>query len=265
MNYKKTDKITKKQLEDLASNKMLLTFLAGLALLLLMTVAKNAGWFRDNLPSAAERFTLGAILGFSLAMIPVALVLYYLARKAGKHPEHRLVNGVNVALCAGVMAVSAVLLRAFNTFGVRMTYIWVVATAMLAVVYFLFRRECFLSVTVIGLSTIVFYLLFKMPNLLLNFPNPWKWIALGYGLLLVLAGTFLVLLFRGKGVLHFGNRKKRFLSERTQYLPIFIALAAVAMIFLAGLLLGNGIYYYGVFASLALLLGYGVYFILLVL
>ena len=254
---------TKKQMEELATNKMLLVFGAATVYLFLITIVRNNGWLTGSERTAATTVFYGSLMLISLALVPIGLILYYNMRKNGKNPQYRLVNWLNVAVTALLILFCTVLQYLFGSMGVKATYVAVVAAAALAIIYWVFRRECFVSMLVLGLSAVVYYLLYKLPYALSLWMNAWKLLALLYAVALLAGFAVVFMLRRKKGVIRLGKRDARLLDVKFNYLPVFIALVFVTLVFTACILLGTHYFYYAVFATAVVLVGYGVYFILL--
>ena len=256
---------TKKQTEDLTTNKMLLVFGASTVYLFLMILFKNgAVMIGQSRPAAAS--ICYALLGLVLlALVSIGLIDYYRKRRAGRCPQYRLVNGLNIALASlTVFCCSAAqYLLGIGDMGMKVTYLVVIAAAALSVIYWIFRRECFLSMLVLGVSAIVYYLLYRLPYAFSIWMNAWKFLGVVYALALAAGAVVLFVLKRSRGMLRIGKRTVRFLDAGFNYWPVFAAFAFAALAFAAGILFGTSCFYYAVFASAIALVAYGVYSILL--
>ena len=67
---------SKKQMEELATNKMLLVFGAATVYLFLITIIRNNGWITGTERSTAATVFYGAVSLISLLLVPIGLVLY---------------------------------------------------------------------------------------------------------------------------------------------------------------------------------------------
>ena len=121
----------------------------------------------------------------------------------------------------------------------------------------------FVSMLVLGLSAVAYYLLYKLPYALSLWMSAWKLLAVLYAAALLAGFAAVFLLRRKKGVVRVGRQNARLLDAKFNYLPVFAALAFVTLVFAACILLGTHYFYYAVFATAVVLVGYGVYFILL--
>jgi len=252
----------KKQREDLITNKMLLVFGAATVYIFLITLIKNSGVIGGRERTLATTIAYIATMVLSAVMTVVGAVLHLKMRRKGGKPEDKLINWMNVSLTALMLFFSTSVQYFFSGLGARVSMMIVIAAAALAILYWLVRRECFVSMLVLGLSAVVFYLLYTLPNALLLWMGGWKVLEIIYAAVLVLSAAFLWLLWRKKGEISLGSLKIRFLNDRFNYLPVFIALAAVALLFVGCMILGSQYFYYAVFAAVVLLVGYGVYYIL---
>ena len=254
---------SKKQMEELATNKMLLVFGAATVYLFLITIIRNNGWITGTERSTAATVFYGAVSLITLQHVPLGLVLYYKMRKNGKQPQYRIVNWLNISVSALVVLFCTVMQYLFGGMGVKASYVAVVAAAALAIIYWVFRRECFVSMLVLGLSAVAYYLLYKLPYALSLWMSAWKLLAALYAVALLAGFAAVFLLRRKKGVVRVGRQNARLLDAKFNYLPVFAALAFVTLVFAACILLGTHYFYYAVFATAVVLVGYGVYFILL--
>lgn len=252
----------KKQREDLITNKMLLVFGAATVYLFLITLIKNSGVIGGGGRALSTTIVYVALMALTLGLTVVGAALHLRMRRRGGKPEEKLINWMNVTLTSLMLFFCTAVQYLFSSLGARASYVIVIASAALAIIYWLVRRECFVSMLILGLSTVVFYLLYTLPYALLFWMGGWKVLEILYAVALVLAAAFLWVLYRKKGTISFGSLKIRFLSEQFNYLPVFIALAAVALLFAACVVMGSQLFYYAVFATVVLLVGYGVYYIL---
>ncbi len=252
----------KKQREDLITNKMLLVFGAATVYIFLITLIKNSGVIGGRDRTLATTIAYIATMALSAVMTVVGGIMHLRMRRKGGKPEDKLINWMNVSLISLMLFFSTSVQYFFSGLGARVSMMIVIAAAALAILYWLVRRECFVSMLVLGLSAVVFYLLYTLPNALLLWMGGWKALEIIYAAVLVLSAAFLWLLWRKKGEISLGSLKIRFLNDRFNYLPVFIALAAAALLFVGCMILGSQYFYYAVFAAVVLLVGYGVYYIL---
>ncbi len=252
----------KKQREDLITNKMLLVFGSASVYLFLITLIRNSGMIGGRERTLATTIVYVALMAITLILTAVGAVLHLKMRRRGGKPEEKLINWMNVTLTSLMLFFCTAVQYFFSGLGARASYVIVIASAALAIIYWLVRRECFVSMLILGLSTVVFYLLYTLPNALLLWMGGWKVLEILYAAALVLSALFMWILARKKGVISFGSLKIRFLNDQFSYLPVFIALAAAAVLFAACMIMGTQFFYYAVFAAVVLLVGYGVYYIL---
>ncbi|MBR5519960.1 MAG: hypothetical protein IKU55_04505, partial [Clostridia bacterium] len=229
---------TKKQMEELITNKMLLVFGASAVYLFLISLIRNSGVVGGRERSVVTSVVFLAIMAITLILTCVGSLLHHKMRRNGGKPEEKLFNWLHLSLTSLTIFFCTASQYFFSALGAKAAYIIIIAAAGLAILYWLVRRECFVSMLVIGLSTVVFYLLYTLPNALTLWMNAWTYIEIAYAVAWVVSALLLWLLSRKNGVLSFGKCKVRILSERFQYLPVWIALAAVAVLFAACAVLG---------------------------
>lgn len=256
---------TKKQLEELSTNKMLLVFGVSALYLFLMSLIRNGVQMVGQSRSTTATVLYAVLLLTSLALIPIGLIVYYRMRRAGKQPQYRLINGINVSVLALVVfcCAAAQYLFGLGDMGMKVTYLSVVAAAALSIIYWIFRRECWLSMLILGISALVDYLLYRLPYALSIWMDAWKLLGALYALALVIGVALLLLLKKNKGALRFGQRKVHLLPASFNYWPVLAAIFFAAAVFALCVLLGSYCFYYAVFAMAIVLVGYGVYSILL--
>lgn len=256
---------TKKQLEELSTNKMLLVFGVSALYLFLISLIKNSVQMVGQSRSAAATVIYLVLILASLALIPIGLISYYRMRRAGRQPQYQLVNGLNVSMLALVVfcCSAAQYLFGLGDMGMKITYLSVVAAAALSIIYWIFRRECWLAMLVLGISALIDYLLYRLPYALSIWMDAWKFLGALYALALVIGTVMLLLLKKNKGVFRLGKRRVQLLHPSFNYWPVLAAIFFAAIVFALCVLLGTSCFYYAVFAMAIVLVGYGVYSILL--
>ena len=250
--------------EELSTNKMLLVFAITAVFLFFLTIAGNRGWFSGALDSAStvELVVLYAAMAISLISVPAGIAWFCLASRRGKKPSEKLVNGLNLAVCAFVSLACFFFLYRFRDLGVTMAYIILITSAGLGLFYYLFQREFFISSLVLAVSGVMFYFISRYPNWILPFTNHWKLVAILFGVVILAADAFFFSVWRRKGMLPFSGYIRVF-SPKFNYITLIISLIYITAAYAVAAIFGIGYLYYAMLGAAALLLGYAIYFILL--
>ena len=255
---------TKKQNEELLTNKMLLTFGVTAVYLFIITILRNNGVIFGIQRSTVETVIYAAIMAALLALIPAGCLLYWRQRYSGQQPQQKLVNWLNVALTSATVLPCTVLQYLCGVTGVKATYVIVIAAAALAIAYWIAKKVCFASLVVLGGSAVTFYLLYRLPLALSRFMDAWKVLAVLYMLAWALTALLFWFTRRGNGTLKLGRRSFHLFRPKTSYWPIFASLIATALMFAACMVMGVAYFYYALMACGVLMIACIVYFILLI-
>ena len=243
-------KVAKERQEDAALNRALL-WIAGAVILegLLMLVDRYyINFYTDELSiNIAMAISWVVRVGTVLALVVAAAGAAW-RFKAKKSEKPTLLPSV-VALAGLAVAVFCGVIWVFYAYGVTLLYVLIPAVAVLALVYYLYQRECFLAVGLTALGIFGVWLLRK------GRAGPYAGLIQAY--LAVLALLSLVLLaaliwLHGKGgVWTRGERQVRLLRKKANYPILYVTCVVMAAAFVAALVLGNALTYYLIFALIA--------------
>lgn len=240
-------KTAKEHQEDDALNRALL-WVAGAVIMegLLMLVNRYYLEFYTDEVNIALAISTMLRVGMVLFLIVAAagLVWYLKAKRSGKTA---LLPAV-VALGGLALWLFCIILWVFSGSGATLLFVLVPAVAVLALVYYLYQRECFLAVAVTALGLFGMWLLRK------GYAGPYAvMIRICLILLAVAVLVVLVLLFRlqgRKGMLNFRDKDIRILSKKTNY-PLLMATCVIVAVAVVAALVGITLSYYLIFLLIA--------------
>lgn len=228
----KEQKKARQHQEDAALNRGLL-WVAGAIVLefLLLMVNKYYINFRvtESGIAAAETIMKVLLAARWVGLIGAAACLIWAGMRLRKE-NGGLTLPVALAAVCGAAAVCGYVVMTFNAAGVRMLFILVPAWAGLALVYYLYQREFFLSGAAAGFAAVGIWLVRTSGGRML-------YTALTVAVL-ALVGVFALVLEKNGGVLKAAGREIRLLPQKAKYLLTYITciggIAAVAAAQVAG-------------------------------
>ena len=158
---------------------------------------------------------------------------------------------VVVALALWAAALCSHVLLAYNKQGIRMLFLLVPALAGLALVYYLYQREFFLSAAASGAAAVGLWFI--------RYDGLRPEVLLCVALVAAVAALALVLK-KGGGSVKLGGQELRVVPKKTSYVVIFASCGVGLAALLAAALLGGSIAYYLVFAMAAWIFALLVYY-----
>ena len=152
--------------------------------------------------------------------------------------------------CVSALAlgVSAALVVLFRNAAVQLLYVLVPSGAVLALVFYLYQKEFFLSVCSVGMGLLGLWLVRR---------NGGGHDVLVYCYMVLAALALLgmmvlaIKLQKGNGVLNIGGRPVRVLPKRSNFLQVLLSCQVSLLVMLAGLILGSTAAFYLLFVLLA--------------
>ena len=253
----KNQKEEQRRQEDLALNRGLMWVGAAVVLELLLLLVNK---YFINYTTSAESIALAGAFHTGLAGVRLAALAAAVAcavwtvlkvkkgEKAGR-PTVALIGSAAVLFCAHVAL-------SFQDSGVRMLFILVPAWAALALVYYLYQREFFISAALTGLGAVTVWLLRHGGGQPLT---KYGFLVLT-GVVLVAGAVVLGGVRQTKGEMTVLGRKVQLLPEDANYAVLLAtALVNVAAIAL-GMFLGGTMAYYLIYVLVAWLFGLLVYY-----
>ena len=249
---KKEERSAKKQREDQALNRVLCWF-GGAVLLEFFLLLLNRYYINFDLNGVALASSLAQILRVmvwvSLAAAVGCGVWWWLQRR-GKRATF-LPGALTIVFTA--LFLCALVSSLWRTVGVQFLYLSVPATAVLALVYYLYQREFFL-VALHG--SIALFAMWSYRK----FIFVQAWMAHGIlavcavGVLVLGVATFLLQRWDGK------LGKRRILSQKANYALLYAACGVTLCALLIALILGATAAYWALFVVAAWLFGAAVYY-----
>lgn len=182
-----------------------------------------------NLALALSTILRGVRLAAPVVMA-AGVVLAFLREKKGQNP----LVGVIVAIAAAAVGVCAHVSVAFKDSGIRMLFLMVPVWAAVALVYYLYQREFFLSIVMCVLAAMAVWFI-RMNGLCLEM------LLCDVALVAVLAVT--LMLKKNDGIL----AGKQALPENSNYLLVLGTGAGLLAVQVLALALGSMISYYLIF------------------
>jgi hypothetical protein len=240
----KIAKSEKERQEDVALNRALLWVAAAVILegLLMLVNRFYVNFYTDEVSIAVAISVMLRVFGVAGLVAFVAGIVWYRWAKGKEKPTLPpaavLVGGLLVAAFCAILWV-------FYSSGVTLLFALIPAMAVLALVYYLYQRECFLTIALTGVAIFGMWLVRR------GSAGPYAGLIRGY---LILAAVLAVLALaalaalRGKqGVLAVKGKELQLLPKKANY-PL---LAATCIIVLAALVaavaLGAALSYYLIF------------------
>lgn len=241
-------KTAKERQEDDALNRALL-WVAGAVILegLLMLINRFYVNFYTDEVSIANAISVMIRVGTILFLVVAAAGLVWFGKRKKAEKPTLLPGGL--ALGGLVLAVFCGTLWLFYDSGVTLLFVLVPGIAVLALIYYLYQRECFLAVVLSALG------LFGMWLLRRGSAGPYAVLIQVYLVLLaVAAAALLAALFwlRGrKGLVPIKGREVRVLPKKANY-PLLLATCVIVLAaVVAALVMGATLSYYLIFALIA--------------
>lgn len=230
-------KVTKRQREDQALNRVLIWFGAAVALELFMLlinrfyVGGSGGGSVRVLGIVLTVLAVGGLLG------GVAAGFWLVKVKGQKGP---LVAPVaTMVICLVLAACCAITLR-WQGDGVRLLYVLLPVAAVLGLIYYLYQREFFLVALVAGGGLLSVWTLWKSSG----FFTPVTWVVVVVSVLVAAAGAaFAALLHKNDGQLTIKGKRVRVLPKKASYLCVYLTAALSVVSILCGCFLGAGVAY----------------------
>lgn len=244
---------------DYVTNKILIVFMTSfIAILAAMLYESNVGsgknvlLIRDIIIPAAMIISVLGIIG--------GIVIAFFRRKQNKTEELRILSGKNIALYSLAVFAFAFCLKFFDfTIAPRLLYILVPAVTLLYLIFHIYQREFFIHSLVLASTAGVLWLL----KVGLTGGRSAKIIPLSIVFIAFILATAAIILYlkRKKGMLAYKNGQTEILPSSTNYMLLFITLAASAIVYVLPLIFGWAMFaHYLVFLVLGYTLILAIYF-----
>lgn len=252
MSLKKEDRAAKKQREDQALNRVLWWF-GGAVLLEFFLLLLNRFYINFDANGIALARALASVLRALIWISLAASVgcgIWWWTRRRKRHDS--FVAGA-CTTAFGALCLCSVVSVLWRTVGVQFLYMSVPATAVLALIYYLYQREFFL-VAIQGV--IALFALWSYRKLVMVQTR------MAYGIVAACAVAALAV----AGLSFFLQRSggklagRQLVSKKTNYAMLYVAGGVTLCALLVALLLGSAAAYWGLFLVVAWLFGAAVYY-----
>ena len=195
-------------------------------------------------------YSLRGVFKVLTIVLPICFVvlagLWLAARKSGKLVK---LTGV-LALIALILAVCAVIVRIFDVSGVKFLYIAVPVVAVLALIYYLYQREFFVSAVFCALGLLGIKLLPRVRGAsLVGYAY-----AVALAVLLVAAVVLFRMMQKSQGKLTVKGAPVQVFPKGANYALLYVTCALVAVVAIAAVMMGALTLLYGVLVAWLLIL-----------
>ncbi len=246
----KDAKTARTKQEDTMLNRAFIWVLAAIILqgLLILTDKYYVNFIADDAGIALAFAIQIAIKVITVAAVAAAVlgIVWYRKRKmSGKSGSAPLMG----ASLSGMVFVCGIVIWKFYDSGIALLYVLVPASAVMALIYYLYRQECFLSG---GMTAVALFGLWLIRR---GGAGPYADLIGMYlvvmSVVVVLAAALLWQISRKGGVLQLGKREVRILSNKANYPLLYLSAAVSALTMLATFALGSTAAYYLIFVLMA--------------
>ena len=246
---KKEKQAQRAKQEDEILNRVLWWIVASVLLEMLLLLL-NKVYVNYTVDQIELAYSLRGVFQVLAIVLPICFVvmlaIWLAARKSGRLV--RLTGGLTLVALA--LAVCAVVIRIFDSSGVKFLYIAVPAAAVLALIYYLYQREFFFSAVLSALGLLGVKLLPRIKGAS----------AIGYGYAVVLAVILVaaVVVYRvmqkNQGKLSVRGKLVPVLPKNANYALLYVTCAVVAVVAIAAVVMGGLTVLYGVLVAWLLIL-----------
>lgn len=246
---KKEQQAQRAKQEDVVLNKVL-WWIVGSVILEALLLLLNRVYVNYTASEIEFAYSLRGVFKVLAIVLPICFVvlvgLWLAARKSGKLVK---LTGV-LALIALILAVCAVIVRIFDVSGVRFLYIAVPVVAVLALIYYLYQREFFVSAVFCALGLLGIKLLPRVRGAsLVGYAY-----AVALAVLLVAAVVLFRMMQKSQGKLTVKGAPVQVFPKGANYALLYVTCALVAVVAIAAVMMGALTLLYGVLVAWLLIL-----------
>ena len=246
---KKEQQAQRAKQEDVVLNKVL-WWIVGSVILEALLLLLNRVYVNYTASEIEFAYSLRGVFKVLAIVLPICFVvlagLWLAARKSGKLVK---LTGV-LALIALILAVCAVIVRIFDVSGVKFLYIAVPVVAVLALIYYLYQREFFVSAVFCALGLLGIKLLPRVRGAsLVGYAY-----AVGLAVLLVAAVVLFRMMQKSQGKLTVKGAPMQVFPKGANYALLYVTCALVAVVAIAAVMMGALTLLYGVLVAWLLIL-----------
>lgn len=248
---KKEQKLQREHQEDVILNKVLCWIVGSVVLEFLLLLLNR---YYVNYTAAPESIALAGalrtafkVLGVALPICAVAAAAWYLSlrKKGSSKPVHGI-----LALVLAVLAVCALVVALFGDSGIQLLYTAMPGVAVLALIYYLYQREFFVSALLSAMGLLGVHLI----------PRTGISAAVAYGYAVLVAVVLVAALVLGrklqtsKGVLDIQGRQVEVFPKNANYTMLYVTCGVVAVVLAAAFVVGSVALLYGVLVAWLLIM-----------
>lgn len=246
---KKEQQAQRAKQEDVVLNKVL-WWIVGSVILEALLLLLNRVYVNYTASEIEFAYSLRGVFKVLAIVLPICFVvlagLWLAARKSGKLVK---LTGV-LALIALILAVCAVIVRIFDVSGVKFLYIAVPVVAVLALIYYLYQREFFVSAVFCALGLLGIKLLPRVRGVsLVGYAY-----AVALAVLLVAAVVLFRMMQKSQGKLTVKGAPVQVFPKGANYALLYVTCALVAVVAIAAVMMGALTLLYGVLVAWLLIL-----------
>ena len=246
---KKEQQAQRAKQEDVVLNKVL-WWIVGSVILEALLLLLNRVYVNYTASEIEFAYSLRGVFKVLAIVLPICFVvlagLWLAARKSGKLVK---LTGV-LALAALILAVCAVIVRIFDVSGVKFLYIAVPVVAVLALIYYLYQREFFVSAVFCALGLLGIKLLPRVRGAsLVGYAY-----AVALAVLLVAAVVLFRMMQKSQGKLTVKGAPVQVFPKGANYALLYVTCALVAVVAIAAVMMGALTLLYGVLVAWLLIL-----------
>lgn len=246
---KKEQQAQRAKQEDVVLNKVL-WWIVGSVILEALLLLLNRVYVNYTASEIEFAYALRGVFKVLAIVLPICFVvlvgLWLAARKSGKLVK---LTGV-LALIALILAVCAVIVRIFDVSGVKFLYIAVPVVAVLALIYYLYQREFFVSAVFCALGLLGIKLLPRVRGAsLVGYAY-----AVALAVLLVAAVVLFRMMQKSQGKLTVKGAPVQVFPKGANYALLHVTCALVAVVAIAAVMMGALTLLYGVLVAWLLIL-----------
>ena len=230
---KKEQQAQRAKQEDVVLNKVL-WWIVGSVILEALLLLLNRVYVNYTASEIEFAYSLRGVFKVLAIVLPICFVvlagLWLAARKSGKLVK---LTGV-LALIALILAVCAVIVRIFDVSGVKFLYIAVPVVAVLALIYYLYQREFFVSAVFCALGLLGIKLLPRVRGAsLVGYAY-----AVALAVLLVAAVVLFRMMQKSQGKLTVKGAPVQVFPKGANYALLYVTCALVAVVVIAAVVMG---------------------------
>lgn len=246
---KKEQQAQRARQEDVVLNKVL-WWIVGSVILEALLLLLNRVYVNYTAAEIEFAYALRGVFQVLAIVLPICFVvlaaLWLAARRSGKLVK---LTGV-LALAALILSVCAIVVRIFDVSGVKFLYIAAPVVAVLALIYYLYQREFFVSAVLCALGLLGIRLLPRVRGASL--------VGYAYAVALAVILVAAVVLFRmmqkSQGKLTVKGAPMQVFPKSANYALLYVTCALVAVVAIAAVMIGALTVLYGVLVAWLLIL-----------